>query len=89
MNYSKKCKLCRICRYTRKHAKNFILKTLCAINGFSLVFWICCIDSIISWEPWVIMAVNAAFLYLVAYANGWVLDTKPYYEQLEKEGEQL
>ena len=39
------------------------------------------IDSIISWQPVAIMAVNVMFLYLVAYANGWVYGT-------EKEGEQ-
>lgn len=88
MNYLQKRKFCRICRYARRHAKNFILKILCVINIFSLVFWVCCINLIISWEPWIIMAVNADFLYLMAYANGWILDTKPYYERIEKEGEQ-
>ena len=27
------------------------------------------------------------FRRLVLYANGWVTDTEPYYERLEKEGE--
>ena len=81
MNYLQKRKLCRVCRYARKHAKNFIIKTLCVVNAFSLLFWVCLIDSIISWRPVAIMAVNLIFLHLVAYANGWVYGT-------EKEGEQ-
>lgn len=81
MNYLHKRKFCRVCRYARRHAKNFIIKTLCVVNAFSLLFWMCLIDSIISWQPVAIMAVNIIFLYLVTYANGWVYGT-------EKEGEQ-
>ena len=88
MNYLQKRKLRRVCRYARKHAKNFIIKTLCVVNAFSLLFWMCLIDSIISWQPVAIMAVNIIFLYLVLYANGWIYGTEPYFQKLEKEGEQ-
>lgn len=88
MNYLHKRKFCRVCRYARRHAKNFILKTLCVVNAFSLLFWVCLIDSIISWQPVVIMVVNIIFLYLVAYVNGWIYGTEPYFQRLEKEGEQ-
>lgn len=88
MNYLHKRKFCRVCRYARRHAKNFIIKTLCVVNAFSLLFWMCLIDSIISWQPVVIMAVNIIFLYLVAYVNGWIYGTEPYFQRLEKEGEQ-
>lgn len=81
MNYLQKRKLRLGCRYARKHAKNFIIKTLCVVNAFSLLFWMCMIDAIISWQPVAIMVVNMIFLYLVAYANGWIYGT-------EKEGEQ-
>lgn len=84
---SHKCKLCRVCRYVRKHTKNFIIKTLFALNAFSLVFWMCLIDAIISWQPWVIMLVNTLFIALVIYENGWICDTQPYYDRLEKEGD--
>lgn len=87
MNCSHRCKMCLGCRYVRRHAKNFIIKGLCVINGFSLIFWACLLDSIISWQPYVIMLVNVLFLWLMAYANGWVCDTEPYYERLQKEGE--
>ncbi len=88
MNYLHKRKFCRVCRYARRHAKNFIIKTLCVVNAFSLLFWVCLIDSIISWQPVVIMVVNIIFLYLVAYVNGWIYGTEPYFQRLEKEGEQ-
>jgi hypothetical protein len=52
----------------------------------SLMFWLCLIDNIVSWQPYVIMAVNAAFLSLVAYANGWFYDTKPWYDRMKEEG---
>lgn len=87
MNCSRNCKMCRVCKYIRRHFKNFIIKALCVINAFSLAFWLCAIDAIISWQPYVIMLVNGLYLGLVLYANGWVCDTKPYYERMEKEGE--
>ncbi len=74
-------------RVARRKLKNFIIKTLVIINLFSLIFWMCLVDSIISWQPFVIMIVNILFLWLVAYANGYIYDTEHYYERLEKEGE--
>lgn len=74
-------------RVARRKLKNFIIKTLVIINLFSLIFWMCLVDSIISWQPFVIMIVNILFLWLVAYVNGYIYDTERYYERLEKEGE--
>ena len=74
-------------RVARRKLKNFIIKTLVIINLFSLIFWMCLVDSIISWQPFVIMIVNILFLWLVAYANGYIYDTERYYERVEKEGE--
>ena len=74
-------------RVACRKLKNFIIKTLVIINLFSLIFWMCLVDSIISWQPFVIMIVNILFLWLVAYANGYIYDTERYYERLEKEGE--
>lgn len=78
MNCSKKMK---------RKIHNFVIKALTALNVFSLIYWICWIDCIISLQPYVIMLVNFTWICLVLYANGWVTDTKPYYERLEKEGE--
>lgn len=74
-------------RIVRRKLKNFIIKILVIINLFSLIFWMCLVDSIISWQPFVIMIINISFLWLVAYANGYIYDTERYYERLEKEGE--
>lgn len=74
-------------KIVRRKLKNFIIKALVAINLFSLIFWMCLVGSIISWQPVAIMIVNISFLWLVAYANGYIYDTEPYYEQLKKEGE--
>lgn len=74
-------------RIVRRKLKNFIIKILVIINLFSLIFWMCLVDSIISWQSLVIMIVNISFLWLVAYANGYIYDTERYYERLEKEGE--
>lgn len=74
-------------RVAPRKLKNFIIKTLVITNLFSLIFWMCLVDSIISWQPFVIMIVNISFLWLVAYANGYIYDTERYYERLEKEGE--
>lgn len=74
-------------RIVPRKLKNFIIKILVIINLFSLIFWMCLVDSIISWQPFVIMIINISFLWLVAYANGYIYDTERYYERLEKEGE--
>lgn len=71
----------------RKKIHIFGIKALTALNAFSLIYWICWIDYIISWQPYVIMLVNFAWITLVLWANGWIYDTEPYYERLEKEGE--
>lgn len=86
MNYLHNFRQCRKYRYFPRHLKDFIIKILCLINGFSLMFWMCAIDGITSWKPVAVMIFNVLFLFFVLYANGWVYDTKPYFERLKKEG---
>lgn len=74
-------------RRIRRKIHNAFVKILVFINLFSLMFWMCAIDSIISWQPYVIMAVNFGFLMLVAYVNGWIYDTEPCYEREDKEND--
>ena len=62
-------KLCRHCKYVRKHFKNFVIKTLLVVNIFSLLFWLSFIDYIISWQPYVIMAVNFVVISWIALVN--------------------
>lgn len=71
----------------KRKIHNIILIAFYSINGFSLIYWMCWIDAIVSWQPYVIMIVNFAFLMLGAYANGWIVDTEPYFEREEKEND--
>lgn len=36
-----------------------------------------------------VMFVSGGWLFLVAYANGWVTDTEPWYERMEREGHDM
>lgn len=74
MNCSYNCRMCRVCRYIRRHIKNFIIKALLVTNFTSLLFWMCCIDAIISWQPYMIMLVNALVVGVIGYANDWFID---------------
>lgn len=76
MNCSYNCKMCRVCRYIRRHIKNFIIKALLVTNFTSLLFWMCYLDAIISWQPYVIMLVNALVVGVIGYANDWFIDQK-------------
>lgn len=62
-------KLCRRCKYVRKHFKNFVIKTLLTANIISLLFWLSFIDYIISWQPYLIMAVNFVVICWIALVN--------------------
>ena len=62
-------KICRRCKYVRKHFKNFVIKTLLGVNIFSLLFWLSFIDYIISWQPYLIMAVNFVVICWIALVN--------------------
>lgn len=73
--------------YSKVTLKNKVLKIFYFLNALSFVYWACGLDAIISWQPYAIMIVNALFLGLGAYINGWVMDTEPYYERMEKEND--
>ena len=65
-----------------------IIKAITIAMGFTFVLSICVADS----NPllsFVVLLVSGTWLYLVAYANGYVIDTKPFYERLEREDNDL
>ena len=68
-----------------RKVKNFLIKVFTVMNLFSLLCGMCLIDCVVSWETIGIMIVNFLFLCLVTYANGYVYDTKPYYERLQRQ----
>ena len=76
---------CRKTRRTRKKIHHMGLKILTGLNVVSLLFLVTCVDGFISWQPYLIMLINIGWLFLMGYANGWICDTKPFYERLEKE----
>ena len=75
-------------RQTKRKIKNFILKTLAYIAGLNLILFALLIDYLTR-DGWILASIvngiGALYLYLLAYANGWVYDTDPYYEREEKE----
>ena len=85
MNCSKVIKR-KIPKRIRRKIHNTILKIATALNALSLIFCMCLVDAF-TWQPYLIMAFNLGWLYLFAYANGYVYDTKEYYERIEKYGE--
>lgn len=84
MNFSRWLKQTR--RIRRKIHKTF-LKVFTFMNAVSLLFIMMAIDSLEGLLPIFIMSLNFSWLFLMAYANGWVQDTEPYYERERKEGE--
>ena len=75
-------------RRTKRKIKNFILKTLAYIAGLNLILFALLIDYLTR-DGWILASIvngiGALYLYLLAYANGWIYDTDPYYEREEKE----
>ena len=78
MNFSKKI---------RRKIHNFGLKIITVLNVLSLLYWMCVIDAVVSWQPYLIMAINFGWIFLFSYANGFMYNTKPYYERMEKHGQ--
>ncbi|MDO5361947.1 MAG: hypothetical protein Q4F03_04775 [Eubacteriales bacterium] len=58
--------------------KNKILKTLAFLNFLS---FLCMMASEVTFLSFTIAFLNLAFLFLMAYANGWVYGTDRYYER--------
>lgn len=76
---------CRSTRRTRKKIHHMGLKIITGLNVISLLFLVVSVDGFVSWQPYLIMMINIGWLFLMGYANGWIMDTKPYYERLKKE----
>lgn len=75
-------------RRTKRKIKNFTLKTLAYIAGVNLILFALLIDSLTR-DGWILAlivnGIGALYLWSLAYANGWIYDTDPYYEREEKE----
>ena len=75
-------------RRTKRKIKNFILKTLAYIVGVNLILFVLSVDYLTR-DGWILAlivnGIGALYLYLLAYANGWIYDTDPYYEREKRE----
>lgn len=61
------------------------MKTITLIMGIIFMLCLCAADSSNLALVFALMLISGSWLTLVAYANGWIMETKPYYERLEKE----
>lgn len=75
----------RYSRRTMNKIRIFMVKTITLIMG--IIFMLClCADpdsNLLVLFP--VMFVSGGWLFLVAYANGWVCNTEPWYERQEHE----
>ena len=67
----------------------FIVKVITTIMG---IIFMCCLSA----DPdsnllvlFPIMFISGGWLFLVAYVNGAIMDTKPWYERQEREGNDM
>ena len=79
----------RYSRRTLNKIRIFIVKTITWIMG---IIFLCCLGA----DPdsnllvlFSIMFLSGGWLFLVAYANGWIMDTEPWYERQEREGNDM
>ena len=75
----------RYSRRTLNRIRIFIVKTITAIMGIIFILCMCAADSEQLMPVVILMLISGGWLHLVAYANGWVTDTEPWYEREERE----
>ena len=76
-------------RRTLNKIRIFIVKTITWIMG---IIFLCCLGAHPDSNLLVlfsVMAVSGGWLLLVAWANGWIMETEPWYERMEREGNDM
>lgn len=79
----------RYSRRTMNKIRIFIVKTITWIMG---IIFFCCLgadpdSNLLVLFP--VMFISGGWLFLVDYANGWIMDTEPWYERQEREGNDM
>lgn len=68
----------------RRKLKNFILKTLAYIAGLNLMLFALLVENL-TLDGWilaiVVNGIGGVYLWLLAYANGYITGTEPWYER--------
>ena len=62
----------------------FIVKAVTAVMGIIFMCCLCAVDDTPFRVLIPLMLVSGGWCYLVAYANGWIMDTEPWYEREER-----
>ena len=65
------------------------MKTITWIMGIIFLCCMCAADSSNLLVLFILMGVSGGWLILVAYANGWIMETEPWYEMQEREGHDM
>ena len=72
-------------RRTLNKIRIFIVKTITAIMALIFLLCMCAADSSDLRVVFILMVISGGWCTLVAYVNGWMTDTKPWYERMERE----
>lgn len=67
----------------------FIVKAITAVMG---TIFLCCLgadpdSNLLVLFP--VMGISGGWCFLVAYVNGWVINTEPWYERQERDGNDM
>lgn len=63
----------------------FTVKVITAVMGVIFLCCMCAGDDTPLKILIPLMLVSGSWLYLVAYANGWIMETEPWYQRQERE----
>lgn len=72
-------------RKTLNKIRIFIVKTITLIMGIIFMLCLCAADSSNLALVFALMLISGSWLTMVAYANGWMTGTDPWYEREERE----
>ena len=78
--------------YTRKTLNKIRIMLIKSISIIMGVIFVCCMCAADEGNLVIIfsgMVISGGWLFLLAYANGWIMDTEPWNQRLEREGHDL
>ena len=68
----------------KRKIKNLILKGLAYISGFNLIVFVSSIDNLTRdglVQGLIVNGIGTVYLFILLYANGWIIGTDPYYKK--------
>lgn len=79
----------RCSRKTLNKIRIFMVKTITWIMGIIFMLCLCATPDSNLLILFPTMFISGGWLFLVAYANGWVTDTEPWYRREKREGHDM